>query len=102
MVLEVARFAITEGQEADFEQAFGQAKLVIASSPGFIGAELHRGIERPSEYWLFVRWATLESHTVGFRESDRFVHWRQLLGPYFAAPPDVVHAELKETAEPEM
>jgi heme-degrading monooxygenase HmoA len=102
MVLEVARFAITEGQETAFEQAFGQAKLVIACSPGFIGAELHQGVERPSEYWLFVRWATLESHTVGFRESDRFVRWRQLLEPYFAAPPDVVHAELKETAEPAM
>jgi hypothetical protein len=27
-----------------------------------------------------VRWETLEAHTVGFRESERFVEWRERLG----------------------
>ena len=27
----------------------------------------------------------------GFRESDLFVRWRELIGSYFAAPPEVEH-----------
>jgi heme-degrading monooxygenase HmoA len=100
VVLEVARISIAEGDEEPFELAMAEAKAVLAASPGFLGAELHRGIERPSEYWLLVRWETLESHTVEFRQSDRFVRWRQLIGPYFAAPPETVHAELKEVIQP--
>jgi heme-degrading monooxygenase HmoA len=100
VVLEVARISIAEGDEEPFELAMAEAKAVLAASAGFLGAELHRGIERPSEYWLLVRWETLESHTVDFRQSDRFVRWRQLIGPYFAAPPETVHAELKEVIQP--
>jgi len=101
MVLEVARLTITTGQEADFERALQEAKGILAASPGFLGAQLHRGIEQRNEYWLLVRWETVEAHTVGFRQSDRFPRWRQLIDPHFATPPEVAHATLVETVEPE-
>jgi hypothetical protein len=28
---------------------------------------------------------------VGFRESELYVRWRELIGPFFAAPPTVQH-----------
>ncbi len=91
MVLERAVFRIVQGREAEFEQAFEQAKLVIAASPGFLGATLSRGVESPSTYLLLVEWATLEDHTVGFRESPAFGEWRGLLGHLFDGAPDVEH-----------
>ena len=91
MVLERAQFRITPGREDEFEQAFEQAQRVLAASRGFRGATLSRGVESPSTYLLLVEWATLEDHTVGFRESPAFGEWRGLIGHLFDGPPDVEH-----------
>jgi heme-degrading monooxygenase HmoA len=53
--------------------------------------ELHRGVEDPNRYLLLVEWETLDDHMVGFRESEAFVEWRSLIGPYFVSPPVVDH-----------
>jgi len=91
MVLERAQFRIVPGREDEFETAFEQAKLVIAGAKGFRGATLSRGVESPSTFLLLVEWATLEDHTVGFRESPAFGEWRGLIGHLFDGPPDVEH-----------
>ena len=41
-----------------------------------------------------IYWATLEDHTVGFRQSDAFPAWRAIVGPFFTQPPVVEHLEL--------
>jgi heme-degrading monooxygenase HmoA len=91
MVLERAQFRITPGREEEFEQAFAQAKLLLAGSRGFSGATLSRGVESPSTYLLLVEWATLEDHTEGFRGSPAFGQWRGLIGHLFDGAPDVEH-----------
>ena len=91
MVLERAQFRIAPGREDEFEQAFGQAGLVIAGSKGFVSATLSRGVESPSTYLLLVEWETLEDHTVGFRDSPAFGEWRGLIGHLFDGAPDVEH-----------
>ena len=91
MVLERAQFRIVPGREDEFEQAFEQAKLVIAGARGFLGATLSRGVESPSTFLLLVEWETLEDHTVGFRDSPAFGEWRGLIGHLFDGPPDVEH-----------
>jgi quinol monooxygenase YgiN len=55
--------------------------------------ELRRSIEKPGRYRLFVEWATVEDHTVGFRNSPDFQEWRKLVGHCFATPPDVEHVQ---------
>ena len=49
---------------------------------------------QPERYVLQIFWQTLEDHTVGFRQSSAFTEWRALVGPFFAAPPQVEHFEL--------
>jgi heme-degrading monooxygenase HmoA len=93
LILEQAIFAITPGSEPEFEAAMEEAKEVIAQARGFRSFRLQRGIERPSTYVLFNEWDTVEDHMVGFRESELFVRWRELIGPYFAAAPEVEHFE---------
>ena len=56
--------------------------------------ELQHSIENPGRYRLFVRWETLENHTVDFRESADFQAWRQLVSHCFASPPEVEHTML--------
>jgi heme-degrading monooxygenase HmoA len=91
MVLEHALLSIRSGEADQFEVALAEARRVIADSPGFNSLTLRRGIEAPDVYLLLVEWETLDDHLVGFRQSERFVRWRELIGPYFAAPPAVDH-----------
>ena len=93
MILERAIFAVKPGTEQDFEAAMQQGKEVISQSGGFRSFRLQRGIEQPSTYLLLIEWDTVEDHMQGFRESDLFVRWRELIGSYFAAPPEVEHYE---------
>jgi heme-degrading monooxygenase HmoA len=94
MILEIADLRIHPGQHADFEAAISRGlDTVIRQAQGFQGAKVSRGVESPERYVLQIVWATLEDHTVGFRESPLFAQWRAIVGPFFAAPPTVEHFE---------
>lgn len=91
MILEVAVLTVRAGTEGDFEAAFRQAQAIIAASPGYLGHELQRCLERPKQYVLLVRWRTLEDHTVGFRQSAAYQHWKTLLHHFYDPFPTVEH-----------
>jgi len=90
-VLEVAILNVIPGQQVAFEQAISAAKPLIAATSGFRSIEIRRCLERPSRYLLLVAWATLEDHTVGFRQSDRYQAWSKLLHPFYDPFPVVEH-----------
>ncbi len=91
MVLELADFAVLPGLEDAFAQAYREAVMHLQASPGFRSARMTRGIESPSRFVFLVEWDDLESHTVGFRESERFARWRAVIGPFFDGAPRVEH-----------
>src|SRR5688500_10453839 len=91
MVLELAILNVIQGREADFEQAFREAKGIIASMPGFQSLELQKCIEQPNRYALLVRWAKLEDHTIGFRQSPEYQRWKALLHHFYDPFPTVEH-----------
>jgi heme-degrading monooxygenase HmoA len=93
MVLELAILNVTQGREADFAQAFREAKGIIASMPGFQSLELQKCLEQPNRYALLVRWAKLEDHTVGFRQSPEYQRWKALLHHFYDPFPTVEHYE---------
>lgn len=95
MILELADIRITPGQNAAFEAAIARGlATVIGRAQGYQGSKVNRGIESPERYVLQVFWATLEDHTVAFRQGPLFAEWRAIVGPFFAAPPVVEHFEL--------
>ncbi|MBC7727392.1 MAG: antibiotic biosynthesis monooxygenase [Microbacteriaceae bacterium] len=92
MILEVADIRIQPGQNAAFEEAIQFALTTVASrAAGMQGFSVTRGVESADRYLLQIVWATLEDHTVGFREGPLFAQWRAIIGPFFAAPPAVEH-----------
>lgn len=93
MILEVAILDVKPSQEADFEQAFGQAQQIISSMQGYVSHQLQRCIEQPNRYLLLVNWETLEDHTVGFRQSESYQEWRELLHHFYDPFPEVEHYE---------
>jgi hypothetical protein len=50
-------------------------------------------VERPHVFAFQIAWATLEDHTIGFRESELFTQWRGLIGSHFDGAPLVEHFE---------
>jgi heme-degrading monooxygenase HmoA len=92
MILEIAKFEIKAGQEADFEAGYAKAVPLFERARGYRSVELRRSVEAPAFYWLIVGWETLENHTVDFRESEDFQTWRTLVGSFFANTPLVEHA----------
>jgi len=91
MVLEIACIDVKPGSEAEFEHGVTTAALLFQRAKGCSGVALQRCIEKPSRYYLVVKWDTLENHTVDFRGSPDFQEWRRLVGSTFAGPPTVEH-----------
>ena len=93
MVLEIAQIEVKPGMEKEFEAGVGKAGPVFKRARGCKGMVVHRSIERPTRYRLFVQWETVEDHTVHFRGSPDFQEWRSLVAHCFASPPEVEHTE---------
>jgi heme-degrading monooxygenase HmoA len=91
MILERARFQIRSDAQEAFEQAFDTARTVIAQADGYRSLRLARGVEQPSEYLLLIEWDSVADHMEGFRGSALYERWAELLGPHYAAPPEVEH-----------
>lgn len=91
MIKELAEIDIKPGLEPAFEEAAVAARDLFLGSKGCIAFRLHRSMEQPSRYRLFVEWETIEDHMIEFRNSPAFVEWRKLCGPYFQSPPRVEH-----------
>jgi heme-degrading monooxygenase HmoA len=94
MITEVAMLNVIAGKEIEFEKDFRIAGKYISSIPGYIKHSLSRCLEQQSKYLLIVEWATLEDHTVGFRQSPQYGAWKQLLHHYYDPFPTVEHYEL--------
>jgi len=92
MILEHAQLDVLPDRTAAFEEAFGEAKSIIASMPGFRSLQLSRGIERPNGYLLLAEWETLQDHTEGFRGSAEYERSRELLHHFYDPFPTVEHS----------
>lgn len=91
MVLEVALIDVLPGREDEFAAAYARGHAVLAGTPGCRSVRMTRGVESPSRFVLLVEWDSVAAHEDNFRATDRFATWRDLIGPFFAAPPRVEH-----------
>ncbi|MDG4771733.1 MULTISPECIES: antibiotic biosynthesis monooxygenase family protein [Micromonosporaceae] len=91
MVLEIALVDVQPGREADFAAAYAAGRHLLATTDGCRSVRMTRGVESPSRFVLLVEWDSVDAHEQNFRATDRYLRWRELIGPYFAAPPVVEH-----------
>jgi len=91
MVLEVAILDVIPSMQDEFQEAFRLASPLIAASAGYISHELRKCVETQNRYLLLVQWQTLEDHTVGFRGSERYLQWKDLLHKFYDPFPSVEH-----------
>jgi heme-degrading monooxygenase HmoA len=79
------------GQAGAFETTMRAALPLIAATPGFLGIEVRPCVETPGKYLLLVRWETVDAHTEGFRQSDRYAEWKRRLHHFYEPFPLVKH-----------
>ena len=91
MILEAARLCVRSGEAPAFEEAMRTARPLIEASEGFRGLEVRPCLEEPGVYLLLVWWERLEDHTAGFRGSDRYARWKDLLHRFYEPFPTVEH-----------
>jgi heme-degrading monooxygenase HmoA len=91
MIVERARFQIRPDAQKEFEQAFAVARTVISQARGYRSLRLLRGMEKPMEYLLLIEWDSVADHMEGFRGSELYERWADLLRSHYAAPPEVEH-----------
>ncbi len=89
MIIEHALLRVRSGQESAFEAAMAEARPLIAASPGFLDIEVRPAVEKPGLYLLLVRWELVADHREGFRNSDRYEQWRDLLHRFYDPMPNV-------------
>lgn len=63
-VRSILRFDVQAGREADFENAFEASGMLTRPKAvaGFLGAELLRSDDSPTEYYVIGRWASAEAY----------------------------------------
>lgn len=91
MILEQAMLHIKPFQSEEFEQAFYKAQKIISSMKGYIALDLLKSIEQIDTYLLLVKWETIEAHEIGFRQSEEYQEWKQLLHHFYEPFPMVYH-----------
>ncbi len=91
MVLEVAILQIKKGSASAFEKSFDKACEIISSQKGYLSHELKKCIEEADKYILLVQWDTIEDHETGFRQSEAYQEWKQLLHHFYEPFPVVNH-----------
>lgn len=98
MITEHALLPVKPGLEDDFMAAFERARPLISSTTGFLGLQLKRSIETPHHFLLLVSWETVQAHTEGFRGSENYETWKNLLHHFYDPFPVVEHFEPIEPA----
>lgn len=91
MILEVVILNIKKGLSLEFEIAFGNAQSIISSMKGYISHELKECIEEENKYILLVNWETIEDHEIGFRKSEQYQKWKEMLHHFYEPFPIVEH-----------
>lgn len=91
MIVEHAILDVPPGLTQAYERALVEALPLIQASPGFIDLEIRPCHETAGRYLLLVRWQRLEDHVAGFRKSERYDRWKELLHPFYDPFPTVEH-----------
>jgi quinol monooxygenase YgiN len=88
---EIIRYKIPPSEEASFESAYRRAGAVLQASPNCQGYELIRSNKDPQDYILTIFWDSSEGHLEGFRKSDLFPKFLELIRPYIPMIQEMEH-----------
>lgn len=93
-VLEVVVFTVRQGKRDRFAEALARAADILRAARGYRRHQFGPCVEDGARFALVVWWATLEDHTVVFRQSADYPAWRAALREHIDGDPSVEHFRL--------
>ncbi|KZS38190.1 antibiotic biosynthesis monooxygenase [Aquimarina aggregata] len=91
MILEQVILYIRPNQSEMFEKAFKIAQNIIITMKGYLRHDLLKCVEEEDKYLLLVEWKTITDHEEGFRKSEGYQDWKNLLHHFYDPFPVVQH-----------
>jgi quinol monooxygenase YgiN len=88
---EIIRYKIPQNEAASFESAYRQAEAVLQASRNCLGYEMIQSDKDPQNYILTIFWDSPEGHLEGFRKSDLFPKFLELIRPYISMIQEMEH-----------
>lgn len=89
MVLELVHLTVIPDKTNEFESAFQEAKKIISRVNGFISYELLKHHLEINQYVLLIKWESIHHHKEGFRKSNQYQKWKELLHLFYSPFPKV-------------
>lgn len=96
MIYEHALLTIAAADGEKFEQVVPHARAILLEAPGCREVRVRRSIDRPGVYLLRVCWDRLDDHQKVFPTTPQAARLSDLIGPFFAAEPQVIHFAAEE------
>jgi quinol monooxygenase YgiN len=95
VVIEQFVVRIDPRHQAEFEAAMERGlRTVMSRAEGLQGWSFRRCVEAPNGYQVEIRWASLEAHMTGYRQSPLAPEFRAIVTPFFAQPAEIQHFEV--------
>jgi heme-degrading monooxygenase HmoA len=94
VIVEYIRYKLQSEQFGAFEEAYIKAQEVLQQSEHFVGFEITKGTDEPSNYIVRINWDSVEGHMTGFRKSSSFPPFYQLVKEFFGNIEEMKHYEV--------
>lgn len=91
MIVEIARIEVRPESVDPFIEAAAAGRAIFSAAEGCLSMDLRQSVEHPTSFRMIVLWRSLDDHIVTFRNSDGVKAWRAAIGPYLAAPVEVLN-----------
>jgi heme-degrading monooxygenase HmoA len=91
MIPEIIRYQVPHDHSSAFEGAYREAEALLQLSPNCEGYELIQSDKEPENYILTIWWDSSEGHLEGFRKSELFPKFLQLIRPYIPMISEMEH-----------
>ena len=99
IAIEVTMFEVRAGSQNDFRDGLTSVLPILTAQQGYLSHEFGASVEEPTQFWLIVRWKTLEDHTEGFRNSATFEEFVGAFRTFLAKPAEVAHFKADAASE---
>jgi quinol monooxygenase YgiN len=99
VITEIIRYTIPLQSHQEFARDYEKAVRVLMKSPHCKGYELMRCEDNPDNWLLIIRWASVEAHLTGFRQSPEFSVFLELVKRYIPHIQEMKHYQTHRFAE---
>lgn len=95
--VEVIRYNIPQDKSAAFEKAYAESGKHLQASPYCLSYQLLHGNEEPNHYIVIIHWTSKEEHLQGFRKSQEFGPFFNLVKPFYNNIEEMKHYDQTAT-----